>query len=980
MCPVVSCCQSVSINTFNPFRNCFTHYLNYLCKIFFPTKMKNYFCYNTKVRVLFLLLLCTFLSTNYSSAANLVSKEGLIITGNKNYPPFEYLNGKGEPEGFNVDLIRALMAELKYTGYTIRLVDTDAMSDAIKEGTADIILGRLYTSGPPQDLVPGLPLTRINIVLVWREGNAYETLSEIKGKRVIVQKNSWSYNFLKEKKITDNIIAVENLASGFKMLSAGKGDVIMGNELVIYHYLRKLDMQHLHLTRLDLGPLKYALAVNPGDEELLQQLNSATQRLKSNGIYDDIYAKWFGVFETWHIKKIIYISFIILLAAICLLLLFLWILRKQVKKATRLLLNSNQELEMAIDAGKISAWTYNIITRTISSLHGKILENGETIDKIFERVHPEDVQALRADFEALSEGKKPKSYQCFRIKQNINSEHYAIYEIIMVRPKNSPGSPDRIVGMLKDVTDDIRLKNQLEDYRLKTNFITQTNGITLMQYDVQKQIFIRINNSLENDRGNGYTREGYLNNIYPDDLPLAQRFLSAMDEHKENRISTEFRFRNQDGSYAWYTIDTVANKRDTNGEITSYLGIRRNNSKWKQITDDLIELRNRAEASNKLKSAFLANMSHEIRTPLNAIVGFSGLIADAGTAEEKQQFNSIIKTNGELLLQLIDDILDLSRIEAGFIEFHYKVFNFNEYFNDLCSTLAMRKPEGIDFSFSKKNLNFSIYSDKTRISQIITNFVINAYKFTKQGGVSVDYTYDNEQLVISVKDTGIGIEEENKKKIFERFEKLNDFAQGTGLGLPICKALATAMGGEITVESQPGKGSVFRLSMPCNVLPQENEKIIELYQSPQEHTVVTKEMNIIQINPAMLKTAENIKDPGKRTILIAEDIDNNFILAYTILKDDFNIVRARNGKEAVEMTKEQNPDIILMDMKMPVMDGLHATVCIRKFNKTVPIIALSAYVLDTDRNIAIEYGCSGFIAKPVSKETLYEELNLINRI
>lgn len=979
MCPVISCDRSVSINTFRPSRDCFTHYLNYLCKIFFPIEMKNYY-YNTKVRVLFLFFFCTFLTPNYSIAAGRVPKEGLIIVGNKNYPPFEYINDKGEPEGFNIDLINALMEELKYTGYKIRLVGTDTMLDAIKEGTADIILGRIYASGVQEDLSLGLPLTMINIVLVCREGDAYETLREIKGKQVIVQNNSWSYNFLKDEKITDNIIAVENLASGFKMLSAGEGDVIIGNELVIYHYLRKLNIRHLHITKLELGPLKYSLAVNPGSEELLHQLNSAAQRLKSNGIYDTIYDKWFGVFEAWHIKKIIYISFIILSAAIFLLLLFLWILRKQVKKATRLLLNSNQELEMAIDAGKISAWTYNITTRTISSLHGKILEEGETIDNIFEKVHPEDVNTLRAAFESLSEGKKPKSYQCFRIKQEINSENYSIYEIIMVRLKNSPGSPDRIVGMFKDVTDDIRLKNQLEDYRLKTNFITQTNGITIMQYDVPNQVFIKINNSLENEKGNGYTRKGYLNNIYADDLPLAQRFLGAMDEHKENRISAEFRFRNPDGTYEWYTIDTVANKRDKNGEIISYLGIRRNNSKWKQITDDLIELRNKAEASNKLKSAFLANMSHEIRTPLNAIVGFSSLIADAGTAEEKQQFNSIIKTNGELLLQLIDDILDLSRIEAGFIEFHYKIFDFNDYFNDLCSTLAMRKPEGINFNFSKKNLSFSIYSDKTRISQIITNFVVNAYKFTKQGGVSVDYTYENELLVISVTDTGIGIAEENKAKIFERFEKLNDFAQGTGLGLPICKALAKAMGGEITVESELGKGSVFRFSMPCNILPQDSEKIIELYQNPQEYTVVTREMNIIQIDPAMLHAAESIKNTTKRTILIAEDIDNNFVLAYTILKDDFNILRARNGKEAVEMTKEQNPDIILMDMKMPVMDGLHATACIRKFNKTVPIIALTAYVLDTDRNIAIEYGCSGFIAKPVSKETLYEELNLINRI
>ncbi|MEF9930843.1 MAG: PAS domain-containing sensor histidine kinase, partial [Bacteroidales bacterium] len=447
----------------------------------------------------------------------------------------------------------------------------------------------------------------------------------------------------------------------------------------------------------------------------------------------------------------------------------------------------------------------------------KIEDNYEITEpeEILKKIHPDDGNNLVKSFTDLSTGERIRTYECFRIKEDSN-DYYSVYETIMRRIEKTHNLPCHIVGTLKDVTAEVKLKNKLEDYKIKTNFITDTNGIVLMEYNIINRTFIKVNNSGENDKGSGYTREEYLKIVHPQDIELVEKFLANMEEHLQERISTEFRCLSGNLEYEWYSIDTVAYRHDDSGKITSYLGIRRNNTKWKQIEVDLINLRDKAEASSKLKSAFLANMSHEIRTPLNAIVGFSNLISEADNKEDQGQYKRIIKTNSELLLQLIDDILDLSRIEAGYMEFHYKTFNFNEFFNELGTILLLRKPQNIEFIAVKHNYDFKIYSDKVRISQIITNFVINAFKFTQNGSVSIDYKYTDEHITISVTDTGIGISEENMTKVFNRFEKINEFVQGTGLGLPICKALAIAMNGDVSVESTLGKGSTFSLTIPYN--------------------------------------------------------------------------------------------------------------------------------------------------------------------
>ena len=365
-----------------------------------------------------------------------------------------------------------------------------------------------------------------------------------------------------------------------------------------------------------------------------------------------------------------------------------------------------------------------------------------------------------------------------------------------------------------------------------------------------------------------------------------------------------------------------------------------------------------AEQSDKLKSAFLANMSHEIRTPLNAIVGFSGLMMHASD-EEKEDYMQIINNNNEMLLKLISDILDLSKLEAGSVELKYEEFDLTDYFNSMFASMKQRvtNPK-IQIVAINPYQHCSVTLDRNRIAQIITNYVTNAIKYTPEGIIEMGYEYREEGIYFYVKDSGIGIPDEKKNKVFHRFEKLDEFAQGTGLGLSICKAIAETMGGNVGFESEYGKGSLFWALLPCEV-----EIPSEITQQRAEEVASSDKKSIIT-------GISSSNTPGRKTILVAEDIQSNYQLVSALLRKRFNLVHAANGQEAIEILHKRHIDLLLMDMKMPVMDGLTATTEIRKFNAELPIIALTAHVFENDRLTAMDAGCNEYLVKPIDRAKL----------
>ena len=372
---------------------------------------------------------------------------------------------------------------------------------------------------------------------------------------------------------------------------------------------------------------------------------------------------------------------------------------------------------------------------------------------------------------------------------------------------------------------------------------------------------------------------------------------------------------------------------------------------------ELEKARSRAEQSDKLKSAFLANMSHEIRTPLNAIVGFSDLLMVTEDQEEKEEFIQIINANNELLLKLINDILDLSKIEAGSVELKYEPFDLSEHFENMFTSMKQRlKNPDIVLTEINPYHCCRVTLDRNRVAQIITNYVTNAIKYTSKGSIKMGYACKDGGVYFYVKDTGIGIADDKKGKVFQRFEKLDEFAQGTGLGLSICKAIAEAMGGKVGFESVHNEGSLFWAFLPCEV------DTLSMVEEKKEENISGGEFGA---NDEVME-----KSAGRKTILIAEDIQSNYQLVSTILKDHYDLLHAENGQKAVEIARSQHVDLLLMDMKMPVLDGLKATAEIRKFNASLPIVALTAHAFDSDRIAAIKVGCNEYLVKPLEKMKL----------
>lgn len=390
------------------------------------------------------------------------------------------------------------------------------------------------------------------------------------------------------------------------------------------------------------------------------------------------------------------------------------------------------------------------------------------------------------------------------------------------------------------------------------------------------------------------------------------------------------------------------------------------------IKRELQASKEKAEMSDNLKSAFLANMSHEIRTPLNAIVGFSHLIAESDDAEERRTYYNIVEANNERLLQLINEILDLSKIESGTIEFSFGLTSLHSLCQEIHDAHIFRTPEGVQLVYEPSDESLRIETDKNRVFQVISNLIGNAVKFTKEGSIKYGYELVDGQIVFHVTDTGTGIEPEKVGRVFERFAKLNNHAQGTGLGLSICKSIVERLGGQISVSSIVGVGTTFTFTLPYNT--QETPKEVD---SEMKTVLYKEEMPQSENGGSTNEGTGKGKGTGTGTvcILIAEDTDSNYDLLNAILSKQYRLVRANDGMEAVLLYDEVKPDLILMDIKMPNLDGLEATKIIRELSATVPIIAQSAFAYEHDVKAAMEAGCNDFIAKPIAQSKLKEVIN-----
>lgn len=366
-----------------------------------------------------------------------------------------------------------------------------------------------------------------------------------------------------------------------------------------------------------------------------------------------------------------------------------------------------------------------------------------------------------------------------------------------------------------------------------------------------------------------------------------------------------------------------------------------------------------AEKASKMKSLFLANMSHEIRTPLNAIEGFSRIMCETDSASERMKFMEIIESNNTRLLSLINEILDLSRVEAGELIIKRAPTDLNQMCQSLKQLFKFRCPDSVNMVWSKPNMNVMFNTDENRLAQVFSNLISNALKHTTMGSINYGYRLinDGQEIEFYVSDTGTGIAPEDLPEIFNTYmsKDAETMQNGYGLGLPLSKIIVEKLGGQMKVSSELGKGSTFTFTFPFD------GTVGGLNKGSRTTT-----------NSRTIRVSTKTSQADMKLILVAEDEDSNFELVKIVLAKRYRLVRAKNGIEAVTLSEEEHPDLILMDIRMPDMNGLDATRIIKEVNHDVPIVALSAYAFDENVREAKNAGCDDFLAKPFRVEDLIE--------
>jgi PAS domain S-box-containing protein len=421
----------------------------------------------------------------------------------------------------------------------------------------------------------------------------------------------------------------------------------------------------------------------------------------------------------------------------------------------------------------------------------------------------------------------------------------------------------------------------------------------------------------------------------------------------------EFLNRRKDGNTFWEMASISPVKNDLD-QITHYIAIKDDITERKNIEQQLLEAKEKAEESDRLKSAFLANMSHEIRTPMNAILGFSEILQHEGIQpEDRKEYIKLINDKGNDLMNIISDLIDISRIEAGDMKLVKTNIRINdmilELFEQVKKEKVLKGKDEVQVRYRiREDAEYTILSDKNRLKQVFNNLLGNAMKFTNEGYIELGYEIMDKQVRFHVKDSGIGITPENQKVIFERFrQEDNSYTRkhgGTGLGLAISKQIVELLGGGISVESKPGQGADFFFTLP---LEQTAKPLLsgEMADRPRYQN--------------------NLKLTTKK-ILIAEDDSSNYMFLESLLRStEAELIWARNGNQAVDIHSGRDDiDLILMDIRMPEVNGLEATEKIRSLDKDIPIIALTAFAFADDREKSVKAGCTEHLAKPVKIEEL----------
>lgn len=477
--------------------------------------------------------------------------------------------------------------------------------------------------------------------------------------------------------------------------------------------------------------------------------------------------------------------------------------------------------DLAMKVGNIVHWDFDVNSQKFESYNDPINDYVSdrllTVSEYMDVIYPEDRSVFYDAMQSLIAGKNVTINFTCRIQTKYDETWQYCDFMGVPFDQDENGDIIRYTGFRQNIPKIQQLNRELKERNYKIELSFKTVGMSYWGFDVKSLKFSAFNDPINDFYSEKtITPEDYLNATHPDDVVFVRKYMEHMFRGIDKDFNVKYRSKTKwDDEWQTLLVTGIQVERDKEGHVTRYTGITINNTKWEKMIQQLKELKEKAELSDRLKSAFLANMSHEIRTPLNAIVGFSELMVTCDDPEEKKEYINIIQSNNELLLRLINDILDLSKIESGIIERRKENFNLAKVCNELFVTIQAKMTNpNVELRLDGPNSECWVLLDRNRLKQVWMNFLTNAVKCTKSGYIKMGYGIEREGLRIYVEDTGIGIPDDLHDKVFTRFEKLNEFSQGTGLGLTISRAIVEAAGGEVGFTSKLGVGSTFWAWLP----------------------------------------------------------------------------------------------------------------------------------------------------------------------
>ncbi|MCF8229315.1 MAG: PAS domain S-box protein [Bacteroidales bacterium] len=637
-------------------------------------------------------------------------------------------------------------------------------------------------------------------------------------------------------------------------------------------------------------------------------------------------------------------------------------------KAQESIIESEQKLQEAQAIGKIGSYETDLTTGywkgsvQFCKMFGFEPDQKYTQEEFAGIVHPEDREKVLNYFQECLEQKKDFNYE-YRTINRLTRETIYVRSVSKVFYDHD-GKPLKVFGTKQNITNRILAEKDIRESEEKFRAIFNESPIGIEIYR-SDGLQINANPASLEMFGISSFSEVERFNIF-DGTSLSEENKSKLRNGEAIRYQATFDFEKVKSMGQYDSSKTGTAEFDyiitplhgSENEIAGYMLMVQDITRRKRIERELILAKEKAEESDRLKSAFLANMSHEIRTPMNGILGFADLLKEPGlSGEDQRQYINVIEKSGERMLNIINDLINISKIEAGQVEISTSETNVNwqmSYLHDFFKPEAEKKGLQIKMICSLPDTESSIYTDGEKLYAILTNLIKNALKYTDTGSVKFGYYPKNGFMEFFVIDSGTGIPEDRQKDVFERFSRAHSFSDGTyegaGLGLAICKAYVELLGGRIWVKSKAGKGSSFYFSIPVN-----KNKIKEMEQQSK--------------NKGISKAGNS-----DLVLLIAEDDQSALdYLELLMQKQSKKIFSAKSGQEVIDKL-QANPDIdlILMDIKMPGMNGYDATRKIREFNQDVVIIAQTAFALEGDREKAIEAGCNDYIAKPIKRSELSE--------